>query len=107
MCEFKCKQGSILKRHLANIHDINVEWFCCNKCKYKCKIRCSLTQHRKSKHGVAASEKEPDNISKTTAPDKEAKISQNKNHHRKEDTSMIQETLFKENSEDTKHIGIC
>ena len=62
--------------------------------------------HRESKHEIAASEKEPDNISKMNAPDKETKISQNKKHHRKEDTSMIQETLFKQNSEDTQRIGI-
>ena len=34
---------------------------------------------------------------------KETKISQNKKHHRKEDNSMIRETLFKDNSEDNKH----
>ena len=63
--------------------------------------------HRESKHEMSVSEKEADNISKMNAPDKEMKISQNKKHHRKEFTSTIQETLFKENSEDTKHIGIC
>ena len=78
MCKFKCKRGSALKSHLANIHDINVEWFCCNKCKYKCKQkRYNLTRHRKNKHGVAVSEKEPDNISKTNAPDKDTEILQN------------------------------
>ena len=67
--------------------------------------------HRESKHKIAVSEKEPDNISKPNAPDKETKISQNKKHHHKKDTSMIQETLFKDNSEgknrdftESKHI---
>ena len=62
--------------------------------------------HRESKHGMAVSEKETDNISKMNAPDKETKISQNKKHHRKKDNSMIQETLFKENQK-TQNIGIC
>ena len=52
---------------------------------------------------MAVSEKETNNISKMNAPDKETKISQNKKHHRKEDNSMIRETLFKDNSEDNKH----
>ena len=38
------------------------------------------------------------------APDKETEIAQNKKHHHKQDTSIIQETLFKENPEDTKSI---
>ena len=38
------------------------------------------------------------------APDKETKIAQNKKHHHKGDTSIIQETPFKENPEDTKSI---
>ena len=42
MCEFKCKRGSNLKTHLANIHDINVEWFCCDTCPYRSKTRSNL-----------------------------------------------------------------
>ena len=53
---------------------------------------------------MAVSEKETDNISKMNAPDKETEIAQNKKHHHKRDTSIIQETLFKENPEDTKSI---
>ena len=74
-----------LKRHRKRIHGVRVQ------------------MHRENKHGMAVSEKEADNISKMSAPNKETKISQNKKHRHKEDTSTIQETLFKENSEDTTH----
>ena len=73
-------------------------------CKYKCKTSYSFTRHYESKHGVVVSEKEPYNISKINAPDKEAEIAQNKKHHRKGDTSIIQQTLFKEHPEDTKSL---
>ena len=91
MCEGKC-------------HDSNATWFSCTMCKYKCKKPNTLARHYASKHEVVVSEKEPDNNSKMNAPDKETKIAQNKKHHHKGDTSIIQETLFKENPEDRKSI---
>ena len=95
-----CKD--ILPTSTIQVHDSNATWFSCTVCKYKCKKPNTLTRHYASKHEVVVSEKEPDNNSKMNAPDKETKIAQNKKHHHKGDTSIIQETLFKENPENTK-----
>ena len=107
-----CKD--ILPTSTIQVHDSNATWFSCTMCKYKCKKPNTLTRHYASKHEVVVSEKEPDNNSKMKAPDKETKIAQNKKHHHKGDTSIIQETLFKKirrhktlfkkNSENTKSI---
>ena len=53
---------------------------------------------------MVVGETEPDNISKINTPDKETESAQNKKHHRKGDTSIIQETLFKAIPEDTTSI---
>ena len=98
----KCKD--ILPTSTIQVHDSNATWFSCTVCKYKCKKPNTLTRHYASKHEVVVSEKEPDNNSKMNAPDKETKIAQNKKHHHKRDTRIIQETLFKDNPEDTKSI---
>ena len=97
-----CKD--ILPTSTIQVHDSNATWFSCTMYKYKCKKPNTLTRHYASKHEVVVSEKEPDNNSKMNAPDKETEIAQNKKHHHKGDTSIIQETLFKENPEDTKSI---
>ena len=51
---------------------------------------------------MTVSENEPNNICNMDDHDKEAEISQNKKHHRKEDTTIMQETTFKANIEDAK-----
>ena len=52
ICEYKCKYRSDLKRHLAHVHDIDVEWYSCDMCKYKCKTRGQLKSHRAHKHNI-------------------------------------------------------
>jgi hypothetical protein len=53
-CEFKCKQKGNLKRHLAEIHDIDVKWFHCEmeECEFKCKQKGDLKRHLASVHDI-------------------------------------------------------
>ena len=49
-CEYKCKCASDLKRHRADVHDINVRWHACDMCEYKSKRAVHLKQHRAKRH---------------------------------------------------------
>ena len=52
MCEYKSKLRGNLKAHLANVHDIGVNWHSCHMCEYKCKHRCDLKRHVAFKHNI-------------------------------------------------------
>jgi hypothetical protein len=51
-CEYKAKERSSLKSHLAYVHDIGVKWFKCTQdgCEYKAKQRSSIKQHTSRHH---------------------------------------------------------
>jgi hypothetical protein len=49
-CDYKCKQKSHLKTHMALTHDIGLTWYFCDMCDYKCKQNGGLTRHIKSLH---------------------------------------------------------
>ena len=53
-CQFKSKECSALKRHLVRKHDINDAWFSCNKCKFKSKRFISLRRHLAQVHDFNA-----------------------------------------------------
>ena len=52
MCEYKSKLRGNLKAHLANVHDIGVNWHSCHMCEYKCKCRDDLKKHLAYKHNI-------------------------------------------------------
>ena len=52
MCDYKCKLRGNLKKHLALVHDINVNWHACSMCEYKCKLRDNLKKHLAYKHNI-------------------------------------------------------
>jgi len=51
-CDFKSKQSGNLKKHKANIHDVDVKWFMCDQCEYKSKQSVTLKQHKANMHGI-------------------------------------------------------
>lgn len=53
-CEYKAKENSHLKTHLAHIHDIGVKWYHCTeeKCDYKAKENSTLKTHLSNIHDI-------------------------------------------------------
>ena len=45
LCEKKFKLKGTLKKHLANIHDIDVKWHYCDLCEKKFKHKSQLKTH--------------------------------------------------------------
>ena len=53
-CDHKCRWPSAIKRHLANIHDIDVTWYICDQsgCDYKSKRNGDLKTHKALIHDI-------------------------------------------------------
>ena len=43
-----------LKKHKANIHDVDVNWFKCDQCEFKSKQNGNLKRHKARHHGSPA-----------------------------------------------------
>ena len=78
-CNYKAKRASSLKKHLANIHNIGVEFHSCGEidCQYKAKQASHLRRHRANIHniGKVGSSKFSSSSYKPNAPKKAAKSS--------------------------------
>ena len=55
-CEFRAKQKSILKTHMAYKHDVDVKIFSCSMCDYRAKQKSNLKTHMANRHGVDVQE---------------------------------------------------
>ena len=51
-CNYNSKNTGKIKRHKANIHNIDVKWHYCNLCSYKCKQKSSIKQHKSNIHNI-------------------------------------------------------
>ena len=51
-CDFKSKYKASVKKHKANIHNIDVIWYFCDNCEYKSKSSSHLKRHKRNKHGM-------------------------------------------------------
>jgi uncharacterized Zn-finger protein len=54
LCEYKTNLSANLKRHKAQIHDIDVKWFYCDidDCEFKCKSNSELKTHKAYSHNI-------------------------------------------------------
>ena len=52
MCERKFKEANNLKRHRANVHDIDVRWHSCDMCEQTFKYAGHLKRHRAFVHDI-------------------------------------------------------
>ena len=53
-CVYEAKLASHIKRHKADIHNIEVIWYPCTipDCEYKCKRKYGLKQHKRDVHNI-------------------------------------------------------
>ena len=51
-CDYSSKRANALKLHKANIHNINVMWYYCDKCDFKSKESGNVTKHKAYMHGI-------------------------------------------------------
>ena len=52
LCGYEFKGAADLKRHRADVHDIDVVWHYCDLCDHKCKQKGNLKTHRASAHDI-------------------------------------------------------
>lgn len=52
LCDYKCKRKGQLKTHKADVHDINVKWYHCDLCDYKCKRYRTVIRHKALIHDI-------------------------------------------------------
>ena len=52
LCDYRSKRNSNLKRHRADRHDINVRWFSCPHCPHRCKNNSDLKRHLADRHSI-------------------------------------------------------
>ena len=52
LCDYRSKRNSNLKRHRADRHNINVRWFSCPHCPHKCKNNSDLKRHLADRHNI-------------------------------------------------------
>ena len=51
-CDYKAKQSSHLRTHMADKHNVAVKWYPCTRCDFKTKQNSALTAHMKRKHTI-------------------------------------------------------